>query len=92
MRRIQASRCAVAATSRLCSCRHSGTENCPLDETLRRQSRVADLRYRGGVSSYLEALDTERQRLTAGQNFSRRQFGEALALMQLYKALGGGWQ
>lgn len=61
-------------------------------ETMRHQSRIADLRYRGGVSSYLEVLDTERQRLTVEQNFSRGQLGEALALVQLYKALGGGWQ
>lgn len=63
-----------------------------LAETLRRQSRIADLRYRGGVSSYLEVLDTERERLSAEQDFARGQLGEALALVQLYKALGGGWQ
>jgi multidrug efflux system outer membrane protein len=63
-----------------------------LAETLRRQSRIADMRYRGGVSSYLEVLDTERERLTAEQEFARGQLGEALALVQLYKALGGGWQ
>lgn len=63
-----------------------------LVQTLRHQSRIADLRYQGGVSSYLEVLDTERQRLAVEQDFSRGQLEEALSLVQLYKALGGGWQ
>ena len=60
--------------------------------TLRHQSRMADLRYRGGVSSYLEVLDTERQRLNFERDYSRGQYEEALSLVTLYKALGGGWQ
>ncbi len=60
--------------------------------TLRDQSRQADLRYRGGVSSYLEVLDTERQRLTAEQALAQAQRDELISLVQLYKALGGGWQ
>lgn len=63
-----------------------------LVNTLRHQSRMADLRYRGGVSSYLEVLDTERQRLEFERSYSRGQFEEALSLVTLYKALGGGWQ
>lgn len=63
-----------------------------LVDTLRHQSRMADLRYRGGVSSYLEVLDTERERLGVEQDFSRGQLEEALSLVRLYKALGGGWQ
>ncbi len=63
-----------------------------LVNTLRHQSRMAELRYRGGVSSYLEVLDTERQRLEFERDYSRGQFEEALSLVQLYKALGGGWQ
>lgn len=63
-----------------------------LVNTLRHQSRMADLRYRGGVSSYLEVLDTERQRLGFERDYSRGQLEEALSIVQLYKALGGGWQ
>lgn len=63
-----------------------------LVDTLRHQSKVADMRYRGGVSSYLEVLDTERERLGVEQDFSRGQLEEALSLVRLYKALGGGWQ
>ncbi len=60
--------------------------------TLRDQSRQADLRYRGGVSSYLEVLDTERQRLAAEQVLAQAQRDELTSLVQLYMALGGGWQ
>jgi outer membrane protein, multidrug efflux system len=61
-------------------------------ETLRDQSHTANLRYVGGVSSYLEVLDTERQRLTGEQQLAQAQRDELLALVQLYKSLGGGWQ
>jgi len=52
--------------------------------TLRDQSRLANLRYRGGVSSYLEVLDTERQRLTAEQQLAQAQRDELTSLVQLY--------
>jgi NodT family efflux transporter outer membrane factor (OMF) lipoprotein len=61
-------------------------------ETLRDQSRLANVRYVGGVSSYLEVLDTERQRLTAEQQLAQAQRDVLTSLVQLYKALGGGWQ
>ncbi len=60
--------------------------------TLRDQSRLSDQRYRGGVTSYLEVLDTERQRLAAEQTLAQAQRDELTSLVQLYKALGGGWQ
>jgi multidrug efflux system outer membrane protein len=63
-----------------------------LAETLRDQSRLANARYVGGVSSYLEVLDTERQRLTAEQQLTQAQRDVLASLVQLYKALGGGWQ
>jgi multidrug efflux system outer membrane protein len=63
-----------------------------LAETLRDQSRLANARYIGGVSSYLEVLDTERQRLTAEQELAQAQRDVLTSLVQLYKALGGGWE
>jgi multidrug efflux system outer membrane protein len=63
-----------------------------LTETLRDQSRLAEIRYAGGVSSYLEVLDTERQRLTAEQLLVRAQRDVLNTLVQLYRVLGGGWQ
>ena len=63
-----------------------------LAETLRDQSMLASARYVGGVSSYLEVLDTERQRLSAEQQLTQSQRDVLTSLVQLYKALGGGWQ
>ncbi len=63
-----------------------------LAETLRDQSMLASARYVGGVSSYLEVLDTERQRLAAEQQLTQSQRDVLTSLVQLYKALGGGWQ
>jgi multidrug efflux system outer membrane protein len=63
-----------------------------LAETLRDQSRLATARYVGGVSSYLEVLDTERQRLTAEQQLAEAQRDVLISVVQIYKALGGGWQ
>jgi multidrug efflux system outer membrane protein len=60
--------------------------------TLRHQSQLANNRYAGGVTSYLEVLDTERQRLTAEQDLAQSQRDVLTSLVQLYKALGGGWQ
>jgi multidrug efflux system outer membrane protein len=59
--------------------------------TLRHQTRMASARYTGGVSSYLEVLDTERQRLTAEQDLAQAQRDQLVSIVQLYKALGGGW-
>ena len=63
-----------------------------LAETLRDQSMLANARYVGGVTSYLEVLDTERQRLSAEQQLTQAQRDILTSLVQLYKALGGGWQ
>jgi multidrug efflux system outer membrane protein len=68
------------------------TSQALLAETLRDQIRLANQRYVGGVSSYLEVLDTERQRLTAEQQLAQAQRDVLTSLVQLYKALGGGWQ
>jgi len=63
-----------------------------LTDTLADQARLSRLRYSGGVTSYLEVLDSERQFFDAEINLARAQLGELEALVQLYKALGGGWQ
>ncbi len=63
-----------------------------LAETLRDQTRLANQRYAGGVTSYLEVLDSERQRLTAEQQLAQAQRDVLVTLVQLYKSLGGGWQ
>jgi multidrug efflux system outer membrane protein len=63
-----------------------------LAETLRHQSRLASARYVGGVSSYLEVLDTERERLSAEQQLAQSQRDVLTSLVRLYQSLGGGWE
>ncbi|HXJ86650.1 MAG TPA: efflux transporter outer membrane subunit [Candidatus Binatia bacterium] len=55
-------------------------------------TRLADSRYRGGVTSYLEVLDSDSRYFDAQIGLSQAQLSERLALVQLYNALGGGWQ
>jgi multidrug efflux system outer membrane protein len=59
--------------------------------SLRDAARLADVRYRGGVASYLEVLDTERQLFDAELLLAQSQRDELLAVVRLYRALGGGW-
>jgi len=63
-----------------------------LVNTLRDQVSLSNLRYRGGVTSYLEVLDTERQALDAEVRYSEAYRAQLDSVVQLYKALGGGWQ
>jgi multidrug efflux system outer membrane protein len=55
-------------------------------------TRLAGDRYRGGVTSYLEVLDSDSRFFDAQLRLSQAQLNERLALVQLYNALGGGWQ
>ncbi len=55
-------------------------------------TRLARLRYRGGATSYLEVLTTDSSLFSAQLNLVTAQQNEALTLVQLYSALGGGWQ
>jgi outer membrane protein, multidrug efflux system len=54
--------------------------------------RLANIRYTGGVTTYLEVLDSDRQLFDAELGLVRNQRDELLAVVRLYKALGGGWQ
>jgi outer membrane protein, multidrug efflux system len=63
-----------------------------LVSTLRDRSRLAYLRYQGGVDTLLNALDADRDLFNAELNLSQTKRNELLSLVQLYKALGGGWQ
>jgi len=55
-------------------------------------ARLSNIRYTGGVTSYLEVLTNETNYFTAELNLAQAQANELLALVQLYQALGGGWQ
>jgi len=45
-----------------------------------------------GVSSYLEVLDTDRQLFQAEMDLALAQRDELVGFVNLYRALGGGWQ
>jgi len=55
-------------------------------------SRLARMRYQGGAAAYLEVLTNDSNLYAAQLNLVTAQQGEALTLVQLYSALGGGWQ
>jgi multidrug efflux system outer membrane protein len=53
---------------------------------------LSQSRYQGGVTSYLEVLDSDTRYLSAQLTLAQSELNERLALVQLYGALGGGWQ
>ena len=53
--------------------------------------RLQRMRYRGGVVSYLEVLDAERQFFDAEIELARAKLDQLRAYVELYRALGGGW-
>jgi NodT family efflux transporter outer membrane factor (OMF) lipoprotein len=60
--------------------------------TLQDRSRLAYMRYTGGVSNLLEALDADRELFDAELSLAQARRDELLSVVALYKALGGGWQ
>ena len=60
-------------------------------DAARRTFTAAEKRYLHGVSSYIEVLDAQRELFNAELSLTRTQLGELVAVVQLYKALGGGW-
>jgi NodT family efflux transporter outer membrane factor (OMF) lipoprotein len=54
--------------------------------------RLAYIRYRGGVDTQLDALDADRDLFQAQLDLAQLRLEELLTVVQLYKALGGGWQ
>jgi multidrug efflux system outer membrane protein len=55
-------------------------------------SRLSDVRYRGGASSYLEVIDANTRYYSAELTLAQAQLNEMLDYVELYRALGGGWQ
>jgi multidrug efflux system outer membrane protein len=62
-----------------------------LVKTLADQARLAQLRYQGGVTGYLEVLDSERQFFEAELQLAKDRSNELTSVITLYRALGGGW-
>lgn len=62
-----------------------------LVKTLAESVRLSELRYRGGLDSYLQVLDAQRNLFSAEIGLAQLRLQERLTVVQLYRALGGGW-
>jgi multidrug efflux system outer membrane protein len=59
--------------------------------TLENSVRLSDLRYRGGLDSYLQVLDAQRNLFSGQLDLAQLRLQERVAVVQIYRALGGGW-
>lgn len=59
---------------------------------LQESVRLSNLRYRGGTTTYLEVLEGQQSLFAAEMTLAQARGDEYQSLVQLYKALGGGWQ
>jgi len=67
-------------------------EQAALVATQQRRYELANLRYRQGDDTYLNALTAQQDLFTAQQSLIQSQFNKISSQISLYKALGGGWQ
>jgi multidrug efflux system outer membrane protein len=72
--------------------REAGAQLTLLTESARDARRLAQVRYEGGVTSYLEVLDADTRLFAAEIGLAQSQLNELSALVEIYRALGGGWQ
>ena len=61
-------------------------------EALQSALHLADLRYQGGRASYLDVLTAQRDLFNSELSLARTRRNQLVSVVQLYKALGGGWQ
>jgi multidrug efflux system outer membrane protein len=54
--------------------------------------RLTEVRYRGGASSFLDVLDSDTRLFSAELTLVQAQLEELAAFVEIYRALGGGWQ
>ncbi len=59
---------------------------------LQESVRLSNMRYKGGTTTYLEVLDGQRSLFSAELTLAQARGTEYQSLVQLYRALGGGWQ
>jgi len=72
--------------------REQRTQQELLVKALTESTRLSTLRYKGGLDSYLQVLDSERNLFQGQLLLSQLQLAEMQSFVQLYRALGGGWQ
>lgn len=63
-----------------------------LVKALQDGNRLSNLRYKGGLDSFLQVLDAERNEFSSELILAQIRKNELLSLVPLYRALGGGWQ
>jgi multidrug efflux system outer membrane protein len=63
-----------------------------LTQAAQRSDQLSLVLYHHGGASYLQVLTNETNYFSAELNLVQAQLNERLALVQLYQALGGGWQ
>jgi outer membrane protein, multidrug efflux system len=63
-----------------------------LVDDLAESVRLSNMRYQGGTTTYLEVLDGQRSLFAAELTLAQARGNEYQSLVQLYRALGGGWQ
>jgi multidrug efflux system outer membrane protein len=59
---------------------------------LQESVRLSNMRYKGGTTTYLEVLDGQRSLFAAELTLAQARGTEYQSLVQLYRALGGGWK
>ena len=63
-----------------------------LVESAQDAARLSEVRFKAGTTDYLEVLTNETNAFSAELGLAQAQGNELMALVQLYQALGGGWQ
>ena len=63
-----------------------------LSHSAQEAAQLSNQRYQAGTTNYLEVLTSETNYLSADLGLAQARLNELLALVQIYKALGGGWQ
>ncbi len=71
--------------------REQRAEQESLADARERAVRLSQLRYRGGIDRYLQVLDAETRLFDAQLQLADLKRDELTAIVQLYRALGGGW-
>jgi multidrug efflux system outer membrane protein len=61
-------------------------------KSARDAARLSEVRFKAGTTDYLEVLTNETNSFSAELGLAQAQGNELIALVQLYQALGGGWQ
>jgi multidrug efflux system outer membrane protein len=72
--------------------RQSRREQEKLVSALQDRKRLAYVRYQGGVDTQLNALDADRDLFQAELSLAQIRYSELVSVVQLYKAMGGGWE